>query len=319
MKKTVLSITALIMVFISIFTLMGCSSNDGGIKEISYGEFVDAYYEAQEYVAGKFVQDENNVLDVVGDFTFSTEETSKSDSVTKLTFKETEDGEFKTANVKNSSSKSTAKVSVAVKRVDGVVFVTATFKESVLSVYTDVSTNNLLESLYTNNETVTTWHMGKNAEGYYISKNIEKTMDNNGVVTPEDLPGEYMYYESESEYKAGVGVFLEGLYNKASELFFTETASGLSEIKKNGNKYSLKTVNDSVTMDYGFDALAYTVCNYEVENTENLLYTGTYEYIDAQSQISTYDEKAFKNGAEAIIIDSFDGYDYAVLNAENIL
>lgn len=99
MKKLILSITAIIMVLVSAFSLVGCSVGSGATN-VSYEEFANKYYKVAENASYNFVYDNNKIVDVVGDFTNNVVENVKTESFTTLSFKETEDGEYK--NRKNS-------------------------------------------------------------------------------------------------------------------------------------------------------------------------------------------------------------------------
>lgn len=305
MKKFITTITAIVMALISVFTIVGCTVN--GATDISFEEFITTYFKAMDDTASNFAYEDDEIVGVNEDFTYSELINSTSEIYNKLSFKETENGELQTKRICETNQETNEKISVSLKKIDGVIFVYATIEKRGESQNKSVE-DNLLKENNTSYANVIEWYMGKNDDGYYIA-NIENEMqDNNGKTTILDTVKNYMYYADETTYNEDVKELLNDIYYRVKTIYFTSIDYNIFETKKIGNKLSYKTVYDYTMIGDSADMMSNEIIEYKVENDEKLSCARNSSYVDESTIADNINVVTYNKGANVKILNDFDGY-----------
>jgi hypothetical protein len=104
MKKLFLSMTALIMVFVSVFSLVGCAPSSTTKEKITKIEYMQAYHNTAKELVSAFSRDENQDIIVCGELAYTINTSYNREVYGDMEYRETIDGELITKNILYSKS-----------------------------------------------------------------------------------------------------------------------------------------------------------------------------------------------------------------------
>ncbi len=308
MKKLFLSMTALIMVFVSVFTLLGCAPASTSEEKITKTQYMQAYRNTAKEIISVFSNDDEYKVVAGGEFAHTVNTLVTNESYSVIEHRKTADGELVTESVLYYKSNEKTRNEIAVKEVDGTVFFKLVKEEISNYEYIDVDDNYMLESSIQNTENKEEWHLGKNENGYYVAVKTEyvEAVNDEKTVSQESR---YKYYATEEEYKNAMQYVLNLIENNLDELImYSEDRSNVASYSKNGNKYVFE--GNEGSLHIGDD---YRSCyNYMYKDTVQELKSvqKNYEYRNyvKDQNVFIINEVIYKNETGNLKLDSFNGY-----------
>jgi hypothetical protein len=308
MKKLFLSITALIMVFVSVFGLAGCVSSSTSKEKITKIEYMQAYTNTAKELLSAFSRDDNHDVIVCGEFAYTLNTSYNRENYKEVEYKETIDGELITENILYSKSNDKTRTEIFVKEVDGTVFFKLVKEEINNYKYVNVAENYMLENCINNVNNKEEWHLGKNENGYYVAVKKENVENFEGEIT-ENKESVYKYYDTEEEFNGVLLHVVSLVYDSLDELLYHgDERHAVEFYYKNGNKYEFKGFDSTLQIE---DEYRYNY-NYlykdTVQEMKSIQKINEFRTIDDGENGLYIDDVTFKKEVGNLKLDSFDGY-----------
>ncbi|MBE5733045.1 MAG: hypothetical protein E7353_08480 [Clostridiales bacterium] len=321
MKKLFLSVTAIIMVLVSAFSLVGCSQSGSNETEVTHEEFFTAYSNtAQEFISAFEYDNVNGAAHVGKDITITIVSKSFNENISELDFKETVDGELKNEKVVVYKHELEKNVKFSLKNIDGVSFISCDVSKIEETQNVELDGNSML---ITKNRELTcnlAWSMGKNSEGYYIAVTYEEIVKNTDYEDTTSSFEKYMYYESEEEYIEKVSAVLSKLHNDyTSGIFYYDSGVYFNQISKDGDKLISTDIYDHAILDEGSEYFYVDMQLYEVEEGESLLYSTQLEEVTEYHEIATEMTCMIDKSADVNVFNDFEGFEEDTLDINTIM